>query len=243
MFGYWLQHLIKVLISVPSLVLVALLGGWFSRNRWPRRARALFSAGFVLLAVALFPPLPELLVSSLRTEAEVRAGSADAIVVLGGDGMRGADPGPVTAERTARGAALFNQGVAPLLLVTGGGPQKDPDVRALGRGMARLAQQLGVPPEAILVEDRSLDTRQNATLSQPLLAARGVKRIVLVTSPTHLRRSAMVFSALGFEVLPVASQPAPRGWGFAPSFERAGELQSAVREWIGIAWYRLRSWI
>lgn len=243
MVGYWIQHFIKVLLSLPMLVTVALAGGWLLRGRWPRIGRGLFAAGSLLLLVAIFPPFPELVVSSLRVEGEPTPGCADAIVVLGGDGMRGELPGPVSMERAVRGITLHRQGVAPLLLFTGGGPQKDEEARALGRGMARLAQSLGVPSEAILVEDRSLDTRENATLSQPLLESRGVRRIVLVSSPTHLRRSAMVFRALGYEVIPVASRPAPSGWGLAPSFERAAELQSAAREWIGIAWYRLRGWI
>ncbi|MFN7130909.1 MAG: YdcF family protein [Myxococcales bacterium] len=243
MLGYTLQYFAKILLSIPALVVLALVGGRLLERFRPKLGRRLSGAGLLLLLLALFPPLPEWLVYTLREELPVRPGSADAIVVLGGDGMRGREPGPNSAERTAAGARLYHAGVAPLLLVTGGGPGESGTPRALAHGMARYAQSLGVPVDAILVEDAAFDTYQNATLSLPLLQARGVKRIALVTSPTHLRRAAAVFRAQGLEVLPVGSEARPTRMGLAPSFDRASQLQAAVREWIGIAWYRLRGWI
>jgi uncharacterized SAM-binding protein YcdF (DUF218 family) len=53
---------------------------------------------------------------------------------------------------------------------------------------------LGVPSEAILVEECSLQTRESAQYTLRLLKARGVHRIILVTSPFHQLRTYLTFA-------------------------------------------------
>jgi uncharacterized SAM-binding protein YcdF (DUF218 family) len=60
--------------------------------------------------------------------------------------------------------------------------------------MKRDAMRLGVPAAAILVEPTAADTEENARLTAQLMSERGLHTAILVTSPYHQRRAAMLFS-------------------------------------------------
>jgi uncharacterized SAM-binding protein YcdF (DUF218 family) len=65
---------------------------------------------------------------------------------------------------------------------------------SLGAGyMADQARQMDVPPEAIIVEDESLHTRENAEHVLALLKEHQARRIILVTSPFHQLRTYLTF--------------------------------------------------
>ena len=99
---------------------------------------------------------------------------ADAIIVLGGDSM----------ARPKEAASLYRAGVAPRVYVTGEGDS--------ARSRNRLIE-LGVPAGSIQLEGKALTTYTNATMLKPMLAADGVRRAVLVTSPFHTRRALSTF--------------------------------------------------
>lgn len=71
--------------------------------------------------------------------------------------------------------------------------------------MRDLAIKLGVPAEAIVVEEASLHTLENALFTLPILKERGAKRIVLVTSPFHQLRTFLTFNRVlqssGIEII------------------------------------------
>ena len=131
---------------------------------------------------------------------------ARAMVVLGG----GIEPpsGSSTdvdlqsaADRVWYAARLFHAGKAPLLLLSGG---SDPERQAYSeaRAMAIFLHDLGVPPQALLLEETSRTTRDNAAFSAALLKARGIDRILLVTSALHMPRALALFQAQGLHVVP-----------------------------------------
>lgn len=133
--------------------------------------------------------------------------SADAIVVLGNRPPRGPDGriAPETERRIRRGAELYAAGLAPVLLVTGG---PAPGGGTESEVMAGFARELGVRPAAILEETRARDTAENARFAIELLCRQSPgachPRIILVTSPYHLRRATRLFECAGALV-----QPAP----------------------------------
>src|SRR3954447_10097575 len=63
-------------------------------------------------------------------------------------------------QRARHAAALFHAGYAPRLLLSGGGSHPDRPGTEAGR-MLRVVLDLGVPREAVLVEDRSQTTFEN----------------------------------------------------------------------------------
>lgn len=65
-----------------------------------------------------------------------------------------------------------------------------------GAYMRDLAIKLGVPAEAIIVEDTSLHTLENASFTLPILKEQGATRIILVTSPFHQLRTFLTFSRI-----------------------------------------------
>jgi uncharacterized SAM-binding protein YcdF (DUF218 family) len=116
------------------------------------------------------------------------------------------------------------------------------------RAASRILQEWGVPANAILVEDASLNTRENAAYSYRLLNSMGIRHILLVTSAFHLPRAAAAFRKVGFQVTPLPADfrtgegeaDLPLRW--LPDADSLKQTQVALKEWLGILVYRLRGW-
>lgn len=126
---------------------------------------------------------------------------ADAILVLGSHDKRVAE----------RGAELFQEGWAPLLIFSGG-------LGAITRGMwsepeadqfAAIAIAMGVPQEKILIENRSTNTGENILFTRELLADTGLdpQLFILVQKPYMERRSFATFRKLWPEKQVIVTSP------------------------------------
>jgi len=107
--------------------------------------------------------------------------------------------------RTA--AALFRDGIAPWVLVTGGAPPGDPTTEA-----ARYSEILvaaGVPAARIVAEDRAANTAENVVFGMARLQEHGITvgGVTLVGFPTSLRRCIATF-ARHFPTVRIASRAA-----------------------------------
>ncbi|MGH7048893.1 MAG: YdcF family protein, partial [Stellaceae bacterium] len=80
-------------------------------------------------------------------------------------------------RRVTRGIEVFRQGVAPVLVLSGGGAGSVPESEV----MRTLARDAGVPEAALLVEPRSRNTFENARETAQLLHARGINAVILVS--------------------------------------------------------------
>ena len=107
---------------------------------------------------------------------------ADAIVALSGDG----------GARTDTAVDLWKRGYAPVIIFAGSA--LDPTSISSGDIMKRDAVAAGVPAAAILVEPFSATTGENATRVVTLMTAKGLRTAILVTSPYHQRRAAILFA-------------------------------------------------
>jgi uncharacterized SAM-binding protein YcdF (DUF218 family) len=112
---------------------------------------------------------------------------SDCILVLGSHDQRVA----------RRGADLYLDGLAPLLVFSGGLGRL---TKALWQEteadlFARIAVELGVPREAILIENRSTNTGENILFSRQLLDANGLmpQKFIVVQKPYMERRSYATF--------------------------------------------------
>ncbi len=135
-------------------------------------------------------------------------GLHDAIVVAGCRVMADGLPSPALERRTGHAVSLYFQGRAPRLVFTGGRGQAPV---AEGEAAARLARSLGVPAEAIVVEDRSTSTEENAAFAARLMASEGLEapRILVVSDSYHVFRVRRVFARHFAQVEAVGSAPAP----------------------------------
>jgi len=129
---------------------------------------------------------------------------AAAIVVLGAKILRDGRPSRAIERRVQAAVALYRAGVAPVLVLSGGGGRAVPEAEV----MRDLALAAGIPDSALLVEPTSRNTLENATESARLLAARGTS-IVLVTDRYHALRARVLFRLVGLSVRAVHAAPMP----------------------------------
>lgn len=112
---------------------------------------------------------------------------ADAILVLGSHDLRVAE----------RGAELYLQGWAPLLVFSGGLGRLTEGVWTETEAdlFAKIAIEKGVPPEAILIENKSTNTGENISNTGKLLKERGLdpQSFIVVQKPYMERRSYATF--------------------------------------------------
>lgn len=168
----------------------------------PRRdPHPLLTAGGILAAAFL------LLIVWIRWQGrQEKLVPADAIVVLGAAQWNGR-PSPVLQARLDRAITLYQEGLAPRLVLTGGSAPADaPSEAAVGRDYA-LAQ--GIPPEAILVEDQSHTTVENLRGTRELLAALPAPTILLVSDPFHMARARRIAGDLGLTAYPAPAHTSP----------------------------------
>jgi len=124
---------------------------------------------------------------------------ADAIVVMGAAQYDGR-PSPVFAARLDHAIALYHDGVAPRLIVTGGKREGD---RTTEAASARsYAIEHGVPENAILSEDASRTTLQSIRRVAALMRDKDIGSAVFVSDPSHMLR-----------VLRMASDEGINGYG------------------------------
>jgi uncharacterized SAM-binding protein YcdF (DUF218 family) len=110
---------------------------------------------------------------------------ADAIVVLGAAQYDGR-PSPVFRARLDHAVDLFEAGVAPYLVVTGGKAQGDRTTEAAAARAFAIAR--GVPSGAIIVEDRGRTTLESLLSVAKLLRDQHLGSAVYVSDRTHMLR-------------------------------------------------------
>ena len=113
----------------------------------------------------------------------------DTIIVLGTPANSDGTPSPEQRERTLEGVREFKAGVAPHLILTGG-PAHNKFIEA--HVMAELAVAQGVPPSAVIEEDQAQNTVQNIFYSSRIMAAHQWTSAEVVSSPSHLPRTALI---------------------------------------------------
>ena len=111
--------------------------------------------------------------------------ATDAIVVLGAAQYDG-KPSPIFAARLDHAIALFHDGVAPLLIVTGGKAEGDRTTEAASAREYAIAH--GVPGDAILGEDQSRTTLASIRAVAALMRDAGIDRAVFVSDRAHMLR-------------------------------------------------------
>lgn len=135
---------------------------------------------------------------------------ADIIVVLGAAEYRGR-PSPVLEARLNHALWLYLQGLAPLVLTTGGSGG-DPVYTESEVGRTYLSRR-GVPSESILVEPEGESTAHSTAAVAEIMRRRGLTRCIVVSDGYHIYRVKRMLQLQGFEVYgsPRPSMPKP-GW-------------------------------
>lgn len=157
-------------------------------------------------------------------------GTYDAIVVAGCRVDPDGTPSPALAHRVALAVELHRKGLAPRVVFTGGLDDAvraaDPNGPTEARAAARYARDLGLPKRAVVLEERSTSTLENATFAAELLPA---TRVLVVTDAYHVFRARRVFAGVFPEADAVGSR-----------YGRWSRIRGAMREVLAVAGYAAR---
>ena len=159
---------------------------------------------FLLLVVGWVCSLLAVFVFGRRDEAQ----RADAIVVLGAAQYDGR-PSPVLRARLDHALELYDQGIAPTLIFTGGVGVGDTVSEAeVG---SRYAMKHGVAERSILIEPAGLSTEESMTSVKELMDGRGLQSAVLVSDRFHMLRLRVIAAGLGIRAYSSPTRTSPIG--------------------------------
>jgi uncharacterized SAM-binding protein YcdF (DUF218 family) len=133
----------------------------------------------------------------VRAAAEGPAKKADVIVVFGAAEYAG-HPSPVYRARLDHGFELFQRGMAPVVITTGGSAQ-DPDFSEGGVGRDYLLRR-GVPEQALIAETQGSDTAQSAARVANIMRTNGMRSCIAVSDAYHVFRIRALLEHEGVQV-------------------------------------------
>ena len=135
----------------------------------------------------------------IKFTAEIdNAQPADAIAVFGAAEYAGR-PSPVLHARLDKAVALYQRGIAPVIITLGGGSDKDSGNTEGGVGRDYLLAN-GVPYDKIIAETESFDTEQQVQKLSDIAEEKHFQHIVVVSDGTHLFRIELLCRRAGLQV-------------------------------------------
>lgn len=246
------KKIVSPLFLPLTLCLLLLLTGliliWLRKRE--RTGKILMTAGVLLLALMSYDAVPSRFISPLECRyppaALSEARGAKWIAVLGGGGR--AEKGyPASSQLSEQSLARLAEGIrlqrhlpgCRLILSGGEVFQTVPEAEL----MAGAAKDLGVSEKDMVLESSSRDTEEQARRIRDIV---GRDKFVLVTSAAHMPRSVALFRKE--QMTPV---PAPAGLcvrtekpltpgDFYPGADALRKSETAVHEYLGILWAKLR---
>ena len=136
----------------------------------------------------------------------------DVVIVLGGNIRETPNRGYVSTSfvegpeksigalsRTLAAAELYKKGEAQKFITSTGKTHPNPNAPSEAQVMKDEMVRYGIPPEAIIVEDVSLTTMENAAECAKIIKDRDFRKVAVLTSSFHLTRSRLMFESLGLE--------------------------------------------
>lgn len=232
-------------LGIVALVLMA--------TRFAALGRRLAVATLLVLALAAFSPLGNLLLYPLESRFPAWDGSRgapDGIIVLGGSvdtDLSAAHRMPVVrnaADRMLAPAELARRYPEARIVFTGGNANLVANDAKEADYSVPILESLGIAKQRLIVERNSRNTWENAVFTRELVQPKPGERWLLVTSAYHMPRSMGIFRKAGFrvEAYPVDWRMGGREDLFAFTNVGADGLdrtEVAMREWIGLVAYRL----
>ncbi|MDH5654485.1 MAG: YdcF family protein [Spirochaetia bacterium] len=178
---------------------------------------------------------------------------SDAIVVLSGmvNPLTGHHERPEflsSSDRILAGEELLLKKKAPVLLISGGSglviqtTEKEADI------LRRWLIERKHNPEMILAESESKNTAENAIFTAEIAKKNNWKKIILVTSAFHMKRSVLCFQKQNLEVIPFpVDYSSVKGYYgpefFLPSLDALDLSTTGIKEYIGLVAYSLKGYI
>lgn len=166
---------------------------------------------------------------------------SDIVIVLGGGVGESGQAGQGYQERVLTAATLYTQGYSPNILFSSGYRYliKETDI------MKKLAITLGIPSAHIYVEDKGGNTFENLKFSSDIIQKNNFHRIIIVSSPYHLKRAALVAKKQFPKDVEIIMYPVSSSLFFgslkkAPSLK---QLKAITHEYLAIVYYKFKGYL
>ena len=201
---------------------------------------------FALWLLFFYTPFIWFLADPLKIMDEPE--KSDAIVVFAGGVGESGKAGQGYEERVQYAAEFYEKGYARHIIFSSGYSYlfKEPLI------MKALAVSLGVPEEAIILEDRARSTYENVSFSKEILERNGWDKILLISSPYHMRRVSLVVkkSAPEIKIIYTPIQNSRfYSHGIGPKGEKVlkqislRQIKGIFHEYCSIIYYRFKGYI
>jgi len=238
------MHFLLSPLGLGILFALVMLLAWRRMPRWLRAALFVLEAMAVIACCPIGANALVWLIESRVPHSETCAAPLPTTIVVLSGGLEGpprdadefAALDPDSVQRMISAVVLWKSMPSATFVIAGGGPfeVRESDV------LARLAEQMGVPPSSIVREGHSQTTWENAqqlrNLQPPL-----PDRIWLVSSAIHLPRALKSFRAAGFDpCIHVSDRDylSLQGIGyFLPQSSALRKSEMAIHELVGQALY------
>src|SRR3546814_3579375 len=208
------SFLTNLVIPLNLCITLLLIAAVLFMLRWRKTAFFIAASG---LGWALFWSLPA---SSLWAGGRLEQlyphrpvmalPTAQAIVVLGGSTANGRQnwfepyDSTTASARVDTAAVLYKAKRAPLIILSGAALEGSTSEAQM---MANSLKEDGIPDSAMVLENRSFTTHENALYTTRKLKERHIDQILLVTSALHMPRAMAVFKKQGISAIASPSPP------------------------------------
>ena len=165
-----------------------------------------------------------------------QARAVDAIVVLGVAQYDGR-PSPQLQARLDHALALWQEGLSPLVITTGGNQPGDRFTEAETSANYLIKGSLisAVPTESIVQENSGSTTRESLIGVRDIMQSRGLHSVLIVTDPYHSLRSRLIAQDLDLVAYVSPTRTSPLRGASAVSRHVREALGVAVAHLIGFA--------
>jgi uncharacterized SAM-binding protein YcdF (DUF218 family) len=187
-----------------------------SEDSAERRASGLWLLWLVALiaaTLAVFLTVAGIRIASEGSRQELHA--ADAIVVFGAAEYSG-HPSPVLRARLDHALELYNKGLAPVVITTGGAAE-DPTFSEGGVGRDYLMRH-GIPEKNLIAETQASDTAQSAVRVAVIMRTNRLRTCVAVSDAYHVFRIKRLLQHEGIGPVYEAPRPDSKPHGFIARF-------------------------
>ncbi len=198
------------------------------------RTAAVAAALYVLL---FFTPLLWVVATPLHVAESPEP--ADAIVVFAGGVGESGKAGGGYQERVKQAVELYRQGQAQWVVFSSGYTFVFREAEI----MQSLAMSQGIPASAIVLETKAANTHDNVLFVSDILRKRGWQKILLVSSPYHMRRALLTWKKTASDIT-VISAPVPDSQFYSHQWGASLEqIEGILQEYAAIVVYWWRGWL
>ncbi|MCS7020160.1 MAG: YdcF family protein [Cytophagales bacterium] len=183
--------------------------------------------------------------------SDIPAGKYDAAIVLMGMTQDNKSPKDRVyfmrgADRLLYAIRLYKEGKVKKIIISGAYIDKLSTIAAKGaNNVVSICKMAGIPDEAILTDEASLNTYENARYTAQLLQIHNISfsKCILITSAFHMRRALLCFQKQGIVAQPFTADFYSEdrffdtGRMLIPSAAAIDRWNILLKEWTGIVVY------